>query len=70
MWIENSVLEHYRNYILRLCLHLDFFEECRRGDKPVGSITEVIVGGFKALNLTNFILETKVNFNKLGRYYQ
>lgn len=30
----------------------------------------LLVNGFKALNLINFIIETKVNFNKLGRYYQ
>lgn len=31
---------------------------------------EMINAGFSALNLVNFILKTKLDFNRLGRYYQ
>jgi radical SAM superfamily enzyme with C-terminal helix-hairpin-helix motif len=70
-WIDGSVLTHYQSYIQKLCMHLEFYSVCRQNTEcEFTTRADLIVAGFKALNLVNFVLETRVNFNKLGRYYQ
>lgn len=56
-WIESTVLGHYQTYIQKLCTHLDFFTLIKKSTEcQFKTIADLIVAGFKALNLVNFIL--------------
>lgn len=66
------MVEYYAEYLRKLCMHFEMYEQFRRGLK-VGfeelMEIELTAECFKAVNLINFILKSQINLNKVGRYY-
>jgi hypothetical protein len=54
------VIRQYQGYVLKLCCHLEFWRDCRNRryeqEDQRWETDEMLVKGFEALNLVNFIL--------------